>query len=169
MGRGFNYHCDNCGKDYRVRLGVGMAHPSTCEETLARVKEGKYGQDLKEAAESETYVGVDAALKLYVCDACGHWDVYADASVYGLADKERGPSAMFGTRTIEEWGFIPYTTGWEDEIGFRVIKEFRPPCEKCGREMQAIEADEDSDETPVLKCPNCGSELSTGVMNVLWD
>ena len=169
MGFGYRYHCNNCGKDFEAWVGVGMSFPDACEETLEAVKQGKLGQGLKEAAEREQYVGVDAAQKIYVCDCCSYWDVYADATIYGLADKETGSHSKLGEQTIEEWGFIPHVSGWEDEIGFRVVKEFAPLCKKCGGAMHAIEVDEDSDEAPALKCNNCGSDLSLGVMNVYWD
>ena len=121
-----------------------MLFPQTCEETLEAVKQGKFGQELKEAAESEPYVGVCAEQRIYVCDCCGYWDVHTDATVYGLADKEAGPASKFGTQTIEERGRIPYVARWEDEIGFRVIKEFVPLCEKCGGAMHAVEVDEEN-------------------------
>lgn len=68
MGSGYRYHCNNCGKDFEAWLGVGMLFPQTCEETLEAVKQGKFGQELKEAAESEPYVGVCAEQRIYVCD-----------------------------------------------------------------------------------------------------
>ena len=169
MGIGYSFHCNNCGHDYDAWIGVGMMHPQTCEEMLEAIKAGKLGQELQAAAMSEEYVGVDAAQKVYVCDDCGCWEVYSNATVYGLEDVENGPSAMFGDRTIAEWGCIPYVTRWDDEVKCRVIKEFVPRCKKCGDSMHAIEVDEDSDEVPSLKCNNCGSPLVDGGKTVCWD
>lgn len=32
MGTGFSLHCNDCGKDYTISLGVGMGYPRVCEE-----------------------------------------------------------------------------------------------------------------------------------------
>ena len=166
MGSGIDLHCSNCGKDYNVWVGAGMAFPDVCSETLAAIKAGEYGQKLKKAAESETYVGVGAEQKIFVCEDCGHWDVFTDATVYGLVDIENGPAMPFGQKTIAEWGCIPYVATWADFGKFRVIEEYAPTCPKCGGAMRALP---DHEKLPQLKCPECGGPLDGGETSIRWD
>lgn len=163
MGDGYVYHCDDCGKTYYADLGVGILYPQTCEEVLAAVRAGKYGQKLMEAAESEQYVGVAAEHKLYRCESCGNWDVYADASIYGLADKKKGPSIKFGEKTIAEWGEIPYIL--DEEKDYRLIEKYIPTCGKCGSGMH----EKKLTKRLRLICPECGSPLVVQPELIRWD
>ena len=169
MGTGYSFHCNHCGASQEAWLGVGMMFPTVCEETLAEAREGKYGQKLKEAAESEPFVGVSAEQRIYVCGKCGHWEVRTDASVYGLADKVKGPDAPFGEKTIAEWGDIPYVAKWVDEGMFRLIEEYAPDCPECGGPMCAQDVDEGAGIDPKLRCNSCGYPLSPGDLIVRWD
>ena len=157
MGIGFTYYCKNCGKDYYVAPGVGMGYPSLCDETLAAVKAGKYGEKLKAAAESEKHVGCAAERKIYVCEDCGCWDELIDASVYGWANKKKDRE-------------IPYVAPWCDEKkDYRLIEQYVPTCGKCGGAMHAIDIDEDSGATPALTCNHCGAPLIPDLMVTRWD
>lgn len=169
MGSGYVFRCDNCGKDEEVFLGAGMMFPTACSETLAEVREGKYGQKLKEAAEREPFVGVAAEQRIYICEKCGHWEVQTDASVYGLADKEKGPDTSFGEKTIAEWGEIPYVAKWADKGVFRLIEEYVPDCPECGSSMRAQDVDEDGGIDLQLRCNDCGHPLSPGELRICWD
>lgn len=73
MGTGYEYFCEKCQKDFPVFLGRGMAYPSVYEELLEEIKPGKYGEEMKAAALSNSDIAVDAQRHLYVC-SCGCWE-----------------------------------------------------------------------------------------------
>ena len=162
MGDGYMYHCEKCGKSYSVFPGMGMLYPQVCEDVLSAVRAGEYGQKLKEAAESERYVGVAAENKVYRCECCGNWEVLPDASVFGLADKEKGQKIRFGGKTIAEWGEIPYVDGKKD---YRLIEEYVPTCEKCGGDMHAKKLT----KRLRLACHDCGTPLTQDPDAICWD
>ena len=157
MGIGYMYRCNDCGRDIEVNLGVGFLYPRVCEETLAAVRAGEYGEKLKAAAESEKHTGCAPETKIYVCEDCGCWDVLDDVSVYGWADKDRD----------EEISYIALWT--EDARSYRLIEEFVPTCGKCGGKMHAIDVDEDSDVIPQLNCNECGAPLVAQSDVMMWD
>ena len=157
MGTGYTFHCNNCGHDDIAMLGVGMLYPSVCDETLAAVRAGEYGEKLQRAAESAKHVGCAAERKIYVCEDCGSWAVLNDASLYGWADENKD---------VE----IDYVVLWGgDGEKYRLIEKFVPTCGKCGGDMHAIDVDEDSDDAPQLSCNECGSPLTAKLASICWD
>jgi len=157
MGVGFTYHCNECGQDYIANIGAGFFYPQACEEALASVKAGKFGEKLKTAALSEKHTGCAPEAKIYKCEDCGCWDVFDDVSVYGWADKKRD---------IEISNIALWT---EDAKDYSLIERFIPKCEKCGGDMHAIDVDEDCGAAPQLNCNKCGSPLVEQPEMISWD
>lgn len=81
MGRGLCYKCSKCGKEYRAFIGVGFMYPTVYSEVFHDMKNGKYGQEMKEAVELPA-ASVDAVKYLYICKKCNNWTVDYGLSVY---------------------------------------------------------------------------------------
>lgn len=148
MGAGYEYFCEKCGKHFPVYLGRGFMYPIVYEELLEDIKSGKYGEEMKTAALSNSNVAVDAERHLYIC-SCGYWE-----NAYGLSlfiPKE-------GARIDS-----PYVTPNKQRDDFQVLYEYNHQCPECGETM--IEADSERID---LRCPVCKSMCSINGIS-RWD
>ena len=166
MGRGFEFKCCDCGKEYHINLGAGFMYPRVYEEAVEKIEEGEYGPDLKEAFESVKYAAIDASRVLFKCPDCGNWEVDMDLSIYAPNDVERVKALRFGEKTVQEWGGIPYAMAYMLEEDFHLIKEYKRSCRKCGAEMERLN---DIKDCSILSCPKCGKENECEPSIVCWD
>lgn len=148
MGAGYEYFCEKCEKGFPVFLGFGFMYPTVYEELLSDIKSGKYGEEMKTAALSNSDVAVDAERHLYIC-SCGYWE-----NAYGLSlfiPKE-------GARIDS-----PYVTPNKQRDDFQVLYEYNHQCPECGETM--VEADAEKID---LRCPECKT-LCSNRDKLFWD
>lgn len=146
MGAGYGYFCEKCGKDFPVFLGFGFMYPMVYEELLSDIKSGKYGEEMKTAALSNSDVAVDAERHLYVC-SCGHWE-----NAYGLSLFVPKKGARIDS---------PYVTPNKQRDDFQVLYEYNHQCPECGETM--IEADSENYD---LRCPVCKTMCTRN--DIIW-
>lgn len=171
MGTMRLYKCGKCGYSRELHLGIGMMYPSVSAAMKESIQAGEYGPELKAAYEGCELPAVRPEEMVYVCPACGFWDVYRDASVYEPADIEAAKKKQYGIKTAEEWGGIPYLMNYEIESGrYRLIGNYEPECPECGGRMapSPVIAEEEPD-AGAIKCPECGSTDATIAESGLWD
>lgn len=171
MGTMMKYGCLECGRSKQLHLGVGMMYPRVCDDMKQSIANGEYGSELKAAYESCELPAVRPEEMVYMCPSCGNWEVHRDASVYEPSDVEAAKKEKFGIKTVEEWGGIPYISGYEIESGkYRLVSCYTPACPNCGDGM-AIVAGDDKDELKAseLKCPECGSLKKSISFSGYWD
>ena len=148
MGTGYEYFCEKCGKEFSVDFGCGMMYTRVYKALLEEIKSGKYGEEMKTAALSNSNVAVDAERHLYVC-SCGYWE-----NAYGLSlfvPKE-------GVRIDS-----PYVTPNKQRDDFQILYEYNHQCPKCGKQMN------EADYQPIdLRCPECKALCSCSG-EICWD
>lgn len=135
MGTGYGYFCEKCGKEFPLFWGIGMGYPNAYKELLEDIKSGKYGEEIKSAALSNSDVAVDAERHLYVC-SCGYWESAEGLSLFAPKD------GVLLKR--------PYVMPYELKNHYRNILEYIHKCPECGKQMN------EADDQPVdLRCPVC--------------
>lgn len=156
MGSGYMYRCTQCRRKYEVFEGVGFLFPMTCKETMEEILRGKHGEERQRVALDTPGVRIDARNVVYMCPACGRWEVATDLTLYA-------PSASKGTTQNaagqqEEGCMLP------DRKGYRVVLPFAPECAACHAPMRpATER-----EIAALPCPRCGTP-NHPLGSVCWD
>lgn len=148
MGVGYEYFCEKCGKEFSVDFGCGMMYPRVNKALLEEIKSGKYGEEMKTAALSNSNVVVDGEKHLFIC-YCDYWE-----NTYGLSlfTPKEGVS-------IDSHFITPY----RQRDKFQVLYEYNHQCPECGETM--IEAD---GERIDLRCPVCKSMCSINGIS-RWD
>ena len=63
MGQGYNFKCKDCGFSTIASLGIGFLYPNVCDEIFGKMKEGEFGEEIKEAAKKELVTKIVEELK----------------------------------------------------------------------------------------------------------
>lgn len=164
MGFGYEYKCEKCGREYSVVLGGGMLYPEDYKLFTDEIRQGKYGDKLKDLFLSTKYAAVNADRFLYYCENCGHWEVKQDLTIYAPKDPEKIAKKQYGIKNVEEWGEVPYMSAFDLKEDYRVLKRHYEKCSVCGNRMKKLS---DCDDI-VIKCPECGAPgIPVGAF--LWD
>ena len=131
--------------------------PLVYERTVREIRDGEYGEELRELFRSRTDLAVDCEEDLFVC-GCGNWETGASLDVYGPAGAGRKP---------EKHG---YPTKEDLKRDFVLLRRHPHFCTRCGREMERIDDPESYLESRGLACPECGTVNGTDPSTVvLWD
>ena len=163
MGEGHEIKCKNCGNEYAVTTGIGIAFPIVYEETVERIRDGEYGEELKDLFLSKPYLAVNCENDLFVCD-CGHWVTEENLDIYEPIEEEL-------KRKRESAGAIHGYVMWEDlKEDYKLIRHHVHVCPECGKEMKRIKRPDYYVRTYGLKCPECGTKNKAGYeTRILWD
>ena len=167
MGKGYFYQCRRCKNQYRVHLGCGMRFPAVYEGLLKDVQSGEYGAEMQLLSQMKEFIAIDANEYLYYCKYCGQWEVSPSMSMYAPNDPESIRNMHYGTKTVGEWGYVPYVMDYDLERSYHLIKVYHHMCPNCRRWMKQIISDEDL-LFQKLKCPECGSD-DVICETFLWD
>ena len=122
MGMGYSYICKKCGHKYSVFPDVGMMYPHVYRQKLAEIAEGAYGTERKNLVEKTSYAAIDAEEIIYICRSCNRWETGTDITLYAPDDPESISKKQYGIKTVEEWGYVPYVTGWDLKEDYHVLK-----------------------------------------------
>lgn len=164
MGSGYDFKCKKCQKEYSVMFGIGMLYPDVYQETVADIKNGKYGLEWQQLMNAEEYVAVNAEIEVYICRECKHWKTDLNLSLYRPKDVEAIRNKQYGIKTVEEWGDVPYVVEYELKEEYNLIKVYVHKCEKCGKPIYKA----NDTEIENLPCPYCGTEnVPDGICT--WD
>lgn len=135
MGTGYEYFCEKCQKDFPVFLGSGKGYLISYEVLLEDIKSGKYGEEIKTAALSNSNVVIDALRHLYIC-SCGYWENDYGLSLYIPKEVARIDSLFVSLYTHRDI--------------FQILYEYNHQCPECGKQMN------EADYQPIdLRCPEC--------------
>ena len=171
MGTLKRYKCNECRYSKELHLGIGMLYPMVSDTVKDSIASGEFGEELRQAYSGCELPAVCPVEAVYACPECGHWDVFRDASVYEPTDPVAARKEVYGIKTVEEWGGIPYVMRHDVASGkYRLIARFEPLCPKCGQGMRAIEGSPESKlKGGGLKCPRCGSNNASIERTGCWD
>ena len=165
MGEGHFIKCKNCGTKYGVITGIGMMFPSVYGETVEKIRNGDYGEELNELLLTRPYLAVDCELDLYVCD-CGHWETEENLDVYEPIDEEMRKERE---KNLSE-DYRDYVIREDLKEDYRLVRHHTHICSKCGKEMKKIKRPEYYARKFGLKCPVCGEKNTAEYENmILWD
>ena len=164
MGLGYSFKCSKCSKKYEILPGIGMLFPQVYEDTVAKLKNGRFGKAWKELYENTENVAIDAEKRVYLCPSCGYWKNEPGLSLYvadnkrAISDVKNGCPVFYGEDSLPAMmGNMPQ---------YHLLKEYEHKCKKCGGKMKAV----DDDEMLTLSCPKCGGAPDPeNTMLVLWD
>ena len=135
MGHFDMFHCDHCGYEDSIQYGIGMLFPQEYEKVMSAIKDGQYGDDMRDAAAETPGIAVDAGMHLYVCPACGTW-----MNDYGLTLYEPNQPDQQER---------PYVMLYELRSDYHVRKRYLHKCPTCRKVMHRfVEGDK-------VVCPQC--------------
>lgn len=165
MGKGYDFHCKKCGKNYAVFLGVGFCFATASRNEIEAIANGEFGPELKEAYEQTPYAVIDPDNVVFICRKCGCWIVDTDHTLYAPKDPDAIAKRQFGEKTAEEWGCVPYVIGKTLREDYRVLKRHYHKCDRCGSRMHKAT----DKEVRSLPCPECGEINEENGYGILWD
>ncbi len=164
MGHGYSYLCKKCKTRYGTRLGVGIDFRETYREIVKRIRGGAYGDDWRRLFSSDDFVAVNVEKALYICGCCGHWKTQFILDLYEPKSHNAVMHEIYGTRTLEEWGFVPFASAHELSRDFKLLKTYYHKCPSCNSRMRkASEKDFEA-----LSCPEC-EKKNNYEKAILWD
>ena len=164
MGKGYFYKCKKCKKEYLAELGIGMSFPNVYREVMADVKSGKYGDEFSNIANSREYVVVDAGCEVYICEHCDKWYSEYVLNLYEPKNTDRISKKLYGNKTVEELGYIPFVIPHILRANYRLLKRYVHHCPDCGK----ITHKASKKEILTLPCPYCKAKNNeTG--ELFWD
>ena len=162
MGTSVQFHCDQCGYDDDVCLGVGMNFPMAYEETVKDLQDGKYGLKWKSLFDSFPHAKVNANRELYVCPSCGAWKADYNLSLY--IPKQPDAKKDGTDHSIPGPDEKPnYVSPWELTRNWSFFRSYVHHCQVCNKRMHLARM---GDQPTCPKCGNTG-EFLPGTL--LWD
>lgn len=164
MGFGYLYSCSKCRKRYSVHAGIGMMFPDVYKELIQEFKDGKHGEEARGLLRDIKYAAVDAEEVVYVCKACGYWEMGHDDSIYAPNDPNAIARKRYGIKTVKEWGYVPYVMKMDLVDDYHILKRYFHKCCKCGKRMHKAS----DKEMQHLPCPKCGAQNDFKDA-MLWD
>ena len=142
--------CNKCDSEFEVYIGISSLFPMVYQQTIDEIKEGKYGEKIKDIFESVPNAAVDAGSYLYKCDRCGYWEETPGLSIYAPNDPEDREDT--------------YVADPAHDHKYHIYKRHVHVCPKCRKRMRRIS---ELEELNQLKCPNCGGTCK--VKDILKD
>lgn len=164
MGKGLEFKCKKCGFSIGANFGIGFFYPRVCEEILENIRQGIFGDEMKNAANTIPNVAVHQKNALFVCDCCG-------ALVVNDVVDLCAPTRQYKKRTVRfssAFDFPDARYVMNSDIGdtYRIIYSVKHKCDRCGNQMRVLKDEEMLDEN--LTCPECKEKLTiSGVF--CWD
>ena len=147
MGRGYCFDCTKCHYEYDVCAGMGMLFSYKYKQIANEIKNGVYGNDLKDIFFSRDDIVINIRKYLYTCQ-CSNWSVEPSLSLYAPKNSDK---------PIET-----YVTEYDLKTDYYCIKHYPHICKKCGSEMHKT----DSTYKTTLPCPKCRNiNQPSGIVN----
>ena len=156
MGQGFKFECQECGYSSNAFFGIGFLYPNVCEEILQNMKNGVFGEKLKEDANTISHAAIHQRSSLFVCDNCGNWRVDDIIDLCAPIQKSKKNNQIFSV-TNEAENLHSYVMDADIGETYRVVGSVEHKCDCCQQNMRAIK--ESKIVKLKLKCPNCSNHL----------
>lgn len=165
-----------CGcQEESVLDGVGMGLPSLYQETVRKIRDGKFGNEIKNIVENVRIFTVDVTDAMYHCKKCGHLETMQILNIYVPKDIEKFKKKEVGNwtageprwkSTIEELGGVPYWyPDYDSRNDFVMIYGYKHMCHVCGKKMNLVVPEKIANE----KCQKCGKNYEVEELGILWD
>lgn len=164
MGNGISFTCKKCGVSNEAYVGVGANLPQKYFSIEDRVKKGECGEAYTKLAESTPMFAVNVENDVFVCDSCGYWSCETNMDLYAPNNVNDIMQMTFGTKTVKEWGYVPYVTKDELIEHYHKIVKVNHRCKKCGQPMKLYRGN-----LTDLPCKECGSVPRGKRELIKWD
>lgn len=165
MGIGITLECKKCGFRLTALLGIGLSYPTICDKILKEMKEGVYGEKIKEAANTISHAAVHQEASLFVCDYCGNLTVDDVIDLCEPVDNAKKCRGRFRAR-IDYPDDISYVMSPCIGDTYRVVHSVEHKCAKCNNQLRVVQETKGSLDT--LKCPRCREKLNAKE-SCYWD
>ena len=166
MGKVIKLECKECGFSSNAFLGIGFLYPNVCEEILQNMKNGAFGETIKEAANTVPGAAVHQGKALFVCDNCGSWrtdDIIDLCSPIEKTQRRKGRFCV-ANECLDSVSYV-----MDSDIGdtYQIIHSVEQKCTCCQQNMRAVK--ESKMFKLKLKCPNCNEKLAINEACLDWD
>lgn len=154
MSDGYTIRCRKCGYEFTAFLGIGMLFPVVYEETVSKIRKGKYGKEYKQFFEEHPNAAVNCENEAAVCTGCGRFECVKNLSLYLPKDENKKTGQG-------------YKMACDLEEDYVKCMEYEHKCSVCRSPMKFIDLLEEMRNGKV-SCPECGDEMElSGSLN--WD
>lgn len=149
MGRRFELKCSKCKRRYNATTGSGFSQKESAKALRKEIREGKYGQKLKQEMMAHKDLLPDPTWHVYSCQ-CGYWESSQSMHFIRFAERKKEEDLY------KEW---------------ETVKKHFHICPKCGRRMKIVDDNLVNlvfGINGLLPCPSCGEKMELIDM-VHWD
>ena len=151
MGSGKVFICSSCGERFSAMTGIGRLFPKIYEETVKKMRSGKYGDECKKFFKEHPDGAVNCEKELLICEECGVPKTEMNLSLY-LPKK--------GAKNIPEMPF------GNDFRKFTLYAEYPHKCDQCGGICNVVK----SSKIKRMTCPVCKGVMQEDPAGlILWD
>lgn len=173
MGLDFTCNCKKCGYRFWAQVGVGMQYPRVYSETVAKMKEGQFGNQGKEFFEVFPNGAITCENIVVQCNDCGELMVVPELALYIPQD---------GYNPEKQNRSIPWLTGFsgkdydymsfsELQNHYQLYEKYDHRCVNCNGHTSVVAGfteclDESIDRH--VRCPKCSSMMKIDIVGN-WD
>ena len=149
MGSILNFHCQTCHKGIQFRIGCGMLYPKIYAATVAKAKNGEFGDTLKSFFEIYPDGAIDCSSVVIVCRNCGNLEQALELSMYcPKADIEKDTSSKIWSVAVP-CNDIEYVAPAKLRYNYDLYAEYPHKCSKCQGDAYIFRSQEK------VPCPVC--------------
>lgn len=166
MGSQYRVHCQQCGYDATLTLGVGFVYPEDFAKMQEKGRSGEFGDEIREFFSEHPKGVMDSEFVIAKCDRCNEY--YSAPLTKMYIPKKRGKlqEIMCAIKSV----VMPFrkahiTSALELGSNYRLHKTHLPPCKKCGEGMEMFP----EKNVGQLQCPHCGNRFLAPEISALWD
>ena len=149
-----------------------MFYPSTYQEILDDVKNGKYGKEMKKLVDETELATVDASFRTYRCKKCGRIESSPRLDLYKPNNIESAKKTVIENRTTSEPKFENTVDGLgcddsnrdKREGDYVLLKRYKHTCPTCKETMDEV----GEKATEEMHCPKCGEKYKD-ISYFFWD
>ena len=160
MGSGYVIKCKECGFSYDVSIGIGFLYSDVCDKILEDMKNGKFGEDFKESANTITNPAIHQSDELFVCDNCGFWRASEIIDLCSPIETKKKKKCLFWIKDIlndEPKEITSYVMTAQIGRTHQIVRSVEHKCDCCRTNMHPIE--ESNIRRFNLRCPKCHEQL----------
>ncbi|MDM8298089.1 hypothetical protein QUW58_23115 [Enterocloster aldenensis] len=173
MGLELICNCKKCGYNFDAYVGVDMLYPKVYSETVAKMKEGQFGEQGKEFFEVFPNGAISCENIVVQCNDCGQLMVVPDLTLYIPRE---------GYNLVKQNKRIPWSTGFcgkgyeyisfsELHNHYQLFEQYDHRCTNCGGHTSVVigfteRMDESIDRH--VRCSECGSMMKIDIVGS-WD
>lgn len=164
MGSWYGAKCEKCGYQYGAFLGVGFTFPKLYEETVKKMKSGKFGKQGYKFFKNHPDGAITCNNIVVQCDDCGKLMTVPELDLYV-------PKDGFDSTKIERIGVwstafsgkgYDYISRSDLHDHYKFYEHYDHRCSTCRGHASVVEGFTeryDADVDRHVRCPKCGAMM----------